>query len=171
MLPEKRPTDIYSRLLEPGVPEPGGGCTMQNLETSQLTRRAFAGAAAFMIVPRHVLGGPGFVPPSDRINLATIGCGRQGQAVTMNLLQRPDVQVIAVCDCNRGSKDYIEYSPNQLLSAWRKLMGQGYENWGEDLASPGEVQFTREFKSSLGMGGREPVKRAVEAYYGSRKES
>jgi predicted dehydrogenase len=144
---------------------------MQNLETSQLTRRAFAGAAAFMIVPRHVLGGPGFVPPSDRINLATIGCGRQGQAVTMNLLQRPDVQVIAVCDCNRGSKDYIEYSPNQLLSAWRKLMGQGYENWGEDLASPGEVQFTREFKSSLGMGGREPVKRAVEAYYGSRKES
>jgi len=33
------------------------------------------------------------------------------------------------------------------------------------------VQLAHEFKTSLGMGGREPVKRAVEAYYGSRKGS
>ena len=61
----------------------------------RLSRRAFAGAAAatFMIVPRHVLGAP-FVPPSDQITLATIGLGRQGQAVTMELLARPDVQVV-----------------------------------------------------------------------------
>jgi predicted dehydrogenase len=143
---------------------------MENVQTGQMTRRAFAGATAFMIVPRHVLGAP-FIPPSDRINLATIGLGRQGQAVTMELLARPDVQVVAVCDCNRGSKNYIEYGSNALLTAWRKLMGPGYENWGEDLTSPGEVQFTAEFKSSLGMGGREPVKRAVEAYYGSQKGS
>src|SRR5580765_3314225 len=81
---------------------------MDQTETHAVTRRAFAGAAAFMIVPRHVLGAP-FIPPSDRITLATIGLGRQGQAVTMNLLARPDVQVTAVCDCNRGSKDYVEY--------------------------------------------------------------
>jgi predicted dehydrogenase len=135
-----------------------------------MTRRAFAGATAFMIVPRHVLGAP-FVPPSDKITLATIGLGRQGQAVTMELLARPDTQVVAVCDCNRGSRDYVEYGPNQLLSAWRKLMGPGYERWGEDLASPGEVQLAHDFKTSLGMGGREPVKRAVEAYYGSRKDT
>ena len=54
---------------------------MESSETPQITRRAFAGATAFMIVPRHVLGAP-FVPPSDKINLATIGLGRQGQAVT-----------------------------------------------------------------------------------------
>src|SRR5713226_2050724 len=135
-----------------------------------VTRRAFAGAAAFMIVPRHVLGAP-FIPPSDRITLATIGLGRQGQAVTMSLLARPDVQVTAVCDCNRGGKDYVEYGPNQLLTSARRLLGPGYENWGEDLASPGEVQLTREFRTSLGMGGREPAKRLVEAYYGSRKEA
>jgi len=143
---------------------------MDHNETHGVTRRAFAGAAAFMIVPRHVLGAP-FIPPSDRITLATIGLGRQGQAVTMNLLARADVQVTAVCDCNRGSKDYVEYGPNQLLTMWRRLLGPGYEKWGEDLSSPGEVQLTREFKTSLGMGGREPIKRAVEAYYGSRKGS
>jgi len=89
----------------------------------------------------------------------------------MELLARPDVQVVAVCDCNRESKDYVEYGSNALLNSARRLLGPGYENWGEDLASPGEVQLTREFRTSLGMGGREPAKRLVEAYYGSRKES
>jgi len=143
---------------------------MDNNETAKITRRAFAGATAFMIVPRHVLGAP-FVPPSDKINLATIGLGRQGQAVTQELLARPDVQVTAICDCNKGSMNYVEYGSNDLLKSWRRLMGQGYENWGEDLTSPGEVQLAREFRTSLGMGGRDPVKRAIEAYYGSRKGS
>jgi predicted dehydrogenase len=81
------------------------------------------------------------------------------------------VQIIAVCDCNEGSKDYIEYGDNALLKAARKLLGPGYENWGEDLASPGSVQLTHEFHTSLGMGGREPARRLIEAYYGSRKGS
>jgi len=89
---------------------------MESRETRLMTRRAFAGASAFMIVPRHVLGAP-FIPPSDRINVATVGLGHQGQTVTMGLLARPDVQVTAICDCNRGSKDYVEYGPNALLNA------------------------------------------------------
>jgi hypothetical protein len=132
---------------------------------------AAALASSFMIVPRHVLGGSGYVSPSDKVTLASIGLGRQGQAVTMELLARPDVQVISVCDCNRGSKNYIEYGKNDLLKAARKLLGPGYENWGEDLASPGDIQLTPEVSSSLGMGGREPARRLVEAYYGSRKGS
>ncbi|HSU58805.1 MAG TPA: Gfo/Idh/MocA family oxidoreductase [Bryobacteraceae bacterium] len=128
-------------------------------------------AGSFMIVPRHVLGGAGYVPPSDKVTLASIGLGRQGQAVTMELLARPDVQVIAVCDCNKGSKNYIEYGKNDLLNTARKLLGPGYENWGADLASPGDIQLTPEVSSSLGMGGRDPARRVVEAYYGSRKGS
>ena len=105
------------------------------------TRREFAAAAAaFTIVPRSVLGGQGHVAPSDRVTLAAIGMGRQGMAVTMDLLARPDVQVVAVCDCNKGSLDYAEYSPNAMLTAARKLLGPGYENWREDLKSPGSVR-------------------------------
>jgi predicted dehydrogenase len=145
---------------------------MEKNRTDLLTRRGFVSAAtAFMIVPRHVLGGRGYVPPSDRVTLASIGMGRQGMAVTMELLARPDVQVVAVCDCNKGSKNYAEYEDNDLLNSARKLLGPGYEDWGADLASPGEVQLTHEFRTSLGMGGREPAKRVVEAYYGSRKGS
>jgi predicted dehydrogenase len=89
----------------------------------------------------------------------------------MELLARPDVQVVAVCDVNQGSKNYVEYGDNALLKSARNLLGKGYENWGEDLASPGSAQLTATFRTSLGMGGREPAKRVVEAYYASRKES
>jgi predicted dehydrogenase len=143
----------------------------KEVETS-ITRRTFTGAAAaFMIVPRHVLGGPGQVAPSDRINLAVIGLGRQGMAVMMELMPRPEIQVVSVCDCNRESKNYVEYSPNDMLRMARRLLGKGYEDWGQDLTSPGMAQLTHNFKTSLGMGGREPAKRVVEAYYGSKNTS
>jgi putative PIN family toxin of toxin-antitoxin system len=128
---------------------------MNSKNTHMLTRREFVGAtagaaASFMIVPRHVLG-RGYTPPSDRVAVASIGMGRQGQAVTMELLAHADVQVVAVCDCNKFSKNYAEYGDNDLLKSARQLLGPGYENWGEDLASPGRVQLTHEFSTSLGM--------------------
>jgi len=47
----------------------------------KINRRDFLKAGAvissFMIVPRRVLGGSGFLAPSDKINLGFIGCGRQ----------------------------------------------------------------------------------------------
>src|SRR5581483_432775 len=82
--------------------------TMQPSEKTSISRRSLfaAGAAAFMIVPRHVLGGQGHVAPSDKVTIASIGLGRQGMAITEELLSRPDVQVVAVCDCNREGRTY-----------------------------------------------------------------
>ena len=90
-----------------------------------MNRREFSVATAFSIVPRHVLGGAGFIAPSDKVNIACVGMGRQGMEVMMALLPRPDVQIVSVCDCNKGSKNYVEYSDNALLITARKLLGQG----------------------------------------------
>jgi predicted dehydrogenase len=144
---------------------------MEKNHKRQLTRREFTAAAAFTIVPRHVLGGQGFVAPSDKITLAAIGMGRQGMVVTMQLLERQEVQVVSVCDVNQGSKEYAEYGSNAILTAARGLLGPGFEKWGEDWDSPGRVQLTKSFSTSLGIGGREPAKKLVEAYYGSRTSS
>ena len=70
---------------------------------SSLSRRKFIGTsakaiAAFSIVPRHVLGGPGFVPPSEKVNIALIGCGGQGRTNMEALFQEADAQIIAVAD-------------------------------------------------------------------------
>ena len=52
----------------------------------QFGRRNFikktAIASSYFIVPRHVLGGIGFTPPSDQLNLAAIGAGEKGQAIS-----------------------------------------------------------------------------------------
>ncbi|MFN0085807.1 MAG: Gfo/Idh/MocA family protein [Blastocatellia bacterium] len=141
----------------------------------QITRREFSAAAAatgaFTIVPRHVLGGPGRTAPSEKINLAVIGLGRQGMSVMMNLLALPEIQVVAVCDVNQGSREYAEYNSNSTLNAARRLLGAGFEAWGEDWASPGMAQLTKSFSTSLGIGGREPARQLVEAFYGSRNPS
>src|SRR6267143_4204597 len=51
-------------------------------ENNSIPRRKFlsqaAATAALTIVPRHVLG-RGFVPPSDKLNIAGIGVGGMGR--------------------------------------------------------------------------------------------
>ena len=88
------PTVAFAKPAEQASANPG---------PTLLSRRAFVSAAAtavagFTLVPRHVLGGARFVAPSEKINLAVVGCGGQGQANVHALFQQPDVQIIAVAD-------------------------------------------------------------------------
>lgn len=77
---------------------------MSKFASVRSTRRKFLRraigtvAAGFNIVPRHVLGGPGFVPPSETVNIALIGCGGQGRSNARALFDLPDVKIIAVAD-------------------------------------------------------------------------
>lgn len=69
---------------------------------SRLHRRQFLGtataAAACAVVPRHVLGGPRFVAPSEKVHIAIVGAGGQGRTNAKNLFYEEDAQIIAVCD-------------------------------------------------------------------------
>jgi len=55
-------------------------------------------AAGITIIPRHVLGGIGYIAPSDRLNVACIGTGTQGTRVLLDLLKIEDLQITAVAD-------------------------------------------------------------------------
>ena len=55
-------------------------------------------AASFMIVPRHVIGGEGYIPPSDRVNVGIIGAGGRGRQNVANLLNLEDVQITSIAD-------------------------------------------------------------------------
>jgi predicted dehydrogenase len=72
-------------------------------ETPGLTRRRFvtttaAAAAGVTILPRHVLGGPRFVAPSDTVNVAVIGVGGQGRTNVRALFHEPDCRIVAIAD-------------------------------------------------------------------------
>ena len=69
----------------------------------QVSRRRFLGrtltAAAFTIVPRHVLGGPGRTPPSDVITRGVIGTGYRGTVAHTKPNEPGQAPVtLAVCD-------------------------------------------------------------------------
>jgi predicted dehydrogenase len=75
----------------------------QRIAHSGLNRRDFlartsTAVAAAAVVPRQVLGGPRFVPPSEKVNVAIIGCGGQGRTNLRELMKLSDVQVMAVAD-------------------------------------------------------------------------
>jgi predicted dehydrogenase len=88
----------------------------------RLTRRQFIGrtlsaAAALTIVPRRVLGGPGYTAPSDTPTKAVIGVGGMGRAH----MAYPGAILLAVCDvdekhlktalelASRGVKGYRDF--------------------------------------------------------------
>jgi hypothetical protein len=60
--------------------------------------KAATTAAAVTIVPRHVLG-RGFVPPSDKLNIAGIGVGGMGR---QNLINLSSQNIVALCDVDWG---------------------------------------------------------------------
>lgn len=69
----------------------------------KISRRGFlagsaAAAATFSIVPRHVLGGQGQVPPSETFGAALIGCGSQGRGTLAAMSRGLNVRLLAECD-------------------------------------------------------------------------
>lgn len=66
-------------------------------ESKSISRRNFLGttataAAAFTIIPRHVMGGTGYTAASDMINVAGIGVGSQGGGDIQQICS-PDVPI------------------------------------------------------------------------------
>ena len=55
-------------------------------------------AAGFMLVPRQVLGGKGYVAPSDKLNIAGIGAGGKGASDISSFSKSPNVNIVALCD-------------------------------------------------------------------------
>jgi myo-inositol 2-dehydrogenase / D-chiro-inositol 1-dehydrogenase len=61
-------------------------------------KKAAVGLATFTIVPRFVLGGKGFVAPSDQLTKAVIGVGSMGR----HHFKYADTRVVAVCDVDQN---------------------------------------------------------------------
>ncbi len=102
----------------------------QETEGGKVTRRNFLGgaaAAAFTVVPRHVLGGSGHTAPSERVHVAIIGTGGQGIVNMKQLFQEPDVRIAALSDVNDES-DYsmFYYGDTAGLKPATELVRQRY---------------------------------------------
>lgn len=96
------------------------------MSTDNISRRKFVagttGAAlGAMIVPRHVLGGPGYTAPSDKVNIAVVGCGGQGASDASELLANGQ-NIVALADVD------FDYVDKAMAGRVRNRDGKPNEN-------------------------------------------
>ena len=88
---------------------------------------AAVSVAAFTIVPRHVLGGPGQTPPSEKLNIACIGVGGKGYDNVMNVSTE---NLVALCDVDeqRGGAAFRRFSEAKRYRDFRRLLDKESKN-------------------------------------------
>jgi len=91
----------------------------------RISRRKFLGGAtgavtAFTLVPRHVLGGPAFMPPSEKLNIAHIGVGGRGGAQLGGCRSE---NTVALCDVDlrRAGKQFEKYPKAKKFKDFRRM--------------------------------------------------
>ncbi len=126
---------------DPSLPEQENAAPLSQ-PGSPIDRRKFvevmsAGALAFTILPRHVLGGKNYTAPSDMISLAYIGCGTQGIRELLPLLANTQFRVTAVCDPNKDAVGYKDWGKDYLRNEIRKAINKPDWTSGGDNIVPG----------------------------------
>jgi hypothetical protein len=129
--------------------------TLKKINRRQFLGSAAAASVAFTVLPRPTLGGSGYVAPSDKITLGYIGCGTQGLREMTGLIANPALQIVAVCDPNKFTTDYVDWSLNGVRDNIREALGDN--TWGKG------------FKGI--PGGRDIGQEFVQKYYGKSKPS
>jgi predicted dehydrogenase len=106
---------------------------MKGTLRSPLSRRQFlqvAGSAvtAVSVVPGHVLGANGQTPPSNRLNIASIGAGGMA-AGDIDSVSRTN-NIVALCDVDsaRGGKTFEKYASAKRYQDFRKMFDEMEKN-------------------------------------------
>lgn len=83
------------------------------LKRRDFLQKSAAGAAmaGLLTVPRHVLGGAGHTPPSERVNVAGIGVGNRGWQVIQSMENH---NIVALCDVDAN---YLAKAANRYPKA------------------------------------------------------
>ena len=146
-----------------------GGVLKRAISRRKFLAQTGGAALGFSIIPRRVLGGAGYVAPSDKVNIAFIGVGSQGMRVMLQFLREPDVQGVAVCDVNKSGANHPQWDTHEFCKSVRELLGV---TSGWDWLSPDDpIQLTHALRVTSGVSGREPCQKIIEAYYGAQQRS
>ena len=92
-----------------------------SISRRELMGGAAALAAAFAVVPRHVLGGPKRVPPSEKLNIAGVGIGGRGAG---DLREVGSENIVALCDVDDkyAANTFKRYPDAAQFRDFRKML-------------------------------------------------
>ena len=86
-----------------------------------------AAVATVTIVPRHVLGGPKFTPPSEKLNIAGVGIGGMGIG---DIRSCASENIVALCDVDFGhaAGTFRRYPNAKQYRDFRKMLDKEDKN-------------------------------------------
>ena len=125
--------------------------------TFPVSRRDFVAgsttlALGAMIVPRAVLGGPGYRAPSAKLNIAMVGIGGMGMS---NMSQLLSENIVAICDVDFP---YVERSLQGRLKPRQGIVGSS-SPWGGGEKTPATYPMATTVQYEYpAVGKRGPVK-------------
>ncbi len=103
---------------------------MSRKKTSN-TRRDFIKNASlaiggFYILPRHVIGGKGFIAPSDKLQIAGIGAGGKGSSDLANFYSSGKADIAFLCDVDdrQAAKTRAKYPKAKYYKDYREMLAQ-----------------------------------------------
>ncbi|PUZ26562.1 Tat (twin-arginine translocation) pathway signal sequence [Chitinophaga costaii] len=106
--------------------QPGANSRRDFLKNSALA------AAGFMIVPRHVLGGKGFIAPSDRLQIAGIGVGGKGQSDIAEFSNKglAPVDIAFLCDVDdrRSATTRANFPKAKYYKDFREMLEKEHKH-------------------------------------------
>src|SRR5665647_1512996 len=87
-------------------------------------------AAGFIILPRHVLGGKGFVAPSDRLLIAGVGVGGKGESDIANSFKSGKADIAFLCDVDdkRAATSVKNFPKAKYYKDWREMFDKESEH-------------------------------------------
>ncbi|GHA31237.1 dehydrogenase [Salinimicrobium marinum] len=88
-------------------------------------------STGFMIIPRHVMGGTGFLAPSDRLIVAGIGVGGKGESDINSFAQTGKADIGFLCDVDdrRAANSIARFPKAKYYKDWRELMDKESGNF------------------------------------------
>ncbi len=95
------------------------------MKRRSLLKTTAATALGLGIIPRHVLGGAGHTPPSEKLNLASIGVGGQGGS-DIGCLAAGPIHMVAVCDVSEANRNAAagRFPGAKTFADWRRLLDE-----------------------------------------------
>ncbi|GAA4428010.1 Gfo/Idh/MocA family oxidoreductase [Pontibacter saemangeumensis] len=98
--------------------------TAANSSRRNFLKAGAVAAASFLIVPRHVLGGPGFLAPSDRLVIAGIGVGGKGESDLASFHKSGKAEIAYLCDVDdrRAANSIKNFPKAKYYKDYREML-------------------------------------------------
>ena len=120
------------------LPHLGPSSPLSPFTRREFLHRAVLAAGTCLVVPSHVLGRDGALPPSERLNIAGIGVAGQGG---QDIIQFPKENIVALCDVDwaHAAGTFKKFPAAKPYKDFRRMLDERKDIDAVVVATPDHV--------------------------------